>query len=166
MGNGESGLPVVALAEAGDMGRMVLAVPGVHPEQEPERHLAVVFGMHYGAGLQRFAIEVFDAGIPTGMQGVQQGERNIYRQLVHIIQFGPGGFIIGFDGGIVFGHAQLEADHGIGMAVCNMMDHLLDRPAPVAVWREQLGFIQVQDRILQQLWKEFNIIQPILMLLC
>ena len=60
-------------------------------------------------------------------------------------QIGPGGLVVGLDGGPILGERQLEADIGVGVAVGQVMHHLARGPAAFAVGRIELGVAQAGD---------------------
>jgi hypothetical protein len=94
------------------------------------------------------------------MQGIEQGNGNVDGYIPDIVQFRPVLFLIGLEGGCIFRETNLKPAIGVDMAIGDMVDHLLYGPAAFPVWGQQLRLVQVEDGILQQLWQEFNIVQP------
>ncbi len=68
-------------------------------------------------------------------EGVFDGERGV-RELR------PGVFIVGLDGGFVFGEAEAKADEGIHVGVGDVVDELAYRPAALAIWGIDFVFTQ------------------------
>ncbi len=135
-------LPAVSLAQAGNVRRVVAAVPLVDCQGFGEI-LAAVLGM-----VEAFFEIVFGHGLqqahPALVQRVDDGERAINGQLA-IGEPGPGCFVIRLDGGPIFSERELETDEGVGMAVGDVMDQLTDRPAAFSVGRVELGVAETAD---------------------
>src|ERR1700730_5530798 len=89
---------------------------------------------------------------PTGMQALYKLQRPLDRSR-DVMQLRPCHFIIGFDRRPVFGQRKLGADDGVHMTVCDVMDHLPQRPPALAIRRAQLRKTQSIHRIPQLLRK-------------
>src|SRR5919112_1014161 len=139
-----SSLPAPAGAEAGDMGHMVLPVPGVEGEHLVQSDAASVFRVPKPAG-QLSGPEGSEEQYPAPVQRFQPCERRLHRSGQHIRELGPAGFVIGLDHRLVFGQRQLHPGIRIQMTVGNVVHHLTDSPALVSVWDVQLGGCQVGD---------------------
>ena len=75
-------------------------------------------------------------------------------------QLGPGGFVVGLDGGPVLSERELEADVGVGVAVGDVMHHLAHGPAAVAIGRVELRVAEARDGRAQALGQQaqrFNV---------
>ena len=57
-------------------------------------------------------------------------------------QAGPGGLVVGLDGGRVLSEGQLDANVGVGVAVGDVVDDLADGPAAFAVGGVELGVVE------------------------
>ena len=75
---------------------------------------------------------------PALVQGIEQRQRNCNRRVLGLGQFSPEIFHIRLDGGLFFGERQLEANVGVHVAVDDVMRHLAQRPATIAIGRIQL----------------------------
>ncbi len=96
--------------------------------------------------LLKVLLRVIDSRSATqrSCSAAMQRQRRLDRQLA-VGKLGPGGFVVGLDGGPIFGERELEADVGVGVAVGDVMDDLAHGPAAVAVGRVELGVAQALD---------------------
>ena len=125
---------------------MVAGVPGV--EQRSNFYgLASAFRVNEGAppllGLKR--LQQYD---PARMQRFDELERPLDGG-DRVMQIGPGGFVVGHDGGIVFRQCEANADEGVHVAVGNVVDELADGPAAFAVGRIQLDLVELGAGVAQ-----------------
>ncbi len=120
-------------------------MPGVHLEDVVESHAAVV-------GVNQFSCEGFIGGefkedCPAVMQVLDDGEgmRNGERRVGEI---GPGVFIIGFHGGLVFSEAEANTDKRVHVRVGDVVHQLPDGPAASAVWLVDVVFAESDQGLL------------------
>jgi len=66
---------------------------------------------------------------------------------------GPGGFVVGLDGGPVFREREFGADEGVGVAVGDVVHELADGPAAIAVGSIELRVAESADGGLKGGWK-------------
>ena len=59
-------------------------------------------------------------------------------------QVGPGGLVVGLDGGPILSERELEAEIGVGVAVGEVMHDLAHGPAAVAIGRVELGLREAE----------------------
>jgi len=138
------GLPVFALAEVGDVGRVVAGVPGVEGGGELDGHPAV-FGVAEAA-LPLGLVEGLEEHDPAGVEGFDEVEGPLDGG-GGVVEDGPGFFIVELNGGPVFGEGEFDADDGVGVGVSNVVDELADGPAAVAVGCAELGVVEVVDGV-------------------
>src|SRR5215467_863541 len=58
---------------------------------------------------------------PARVDALEKRKRDFHRREFGVLELGPGGFIVGLDGGRVFSQRQLAADVRVHMAVRNMV---------------------------------------------
>ena len=95
----------------------------------------------------------------TRVQRVNEDQRAIDGQ-ARVGQARPRGLVVRLDGGPILGERELEADEGVGVAVGEVMHHLADGPAAVAIGRVELSFAEAGDRGAQALGEQaqsFNV---------
>ena len=144
-------LPPHALAQAGDVRDVVARVPIVDGKIAGQSH-APAFGMDEALleVIFRHGLEQADE---TRVQCVYEDQRAIDGQ-ARVGQARPGGLVVGLDGGPILGERELEADKGIGVAVGEVMHHLANGPAAVAIGRVELRVVEAGDRRAQTLGKQ------------
>jgi hypothetical protein len=133
---GISTLPAVALAQVGDVGDVVLAMPGV------KRDVAIEFDDSEFRMLE-FTAEVFgmhsaENGNPACVKVLEQRERDLDRNFAAVVEFGPGGFVVRLDAGFVFCERELEAHVGVDVRVGNVVNDLANGPSAGAIRRVEL----------------------------
>ena len=79
------------------------------------------------------------------MQAIDDCQRSLNGQRLAVGQLSPHGFIIGFDGGPVFGERQFEAHKGIRVTVGKVMHDLPYGPAAFAIGRIELRIAEPAD---------------------
>ena len=139
-----SELPALLVAEVGDVGDVVAGVPGVDEGGEFDC-LGTVFWVAeaslpfcLGEGLEEHdpaGVEAFDEleGPLDGGGGVMEG--------------GPGGLVVGLDGGPVFGEGEADTYDGVYVAVRDVVDDLTEGPAAFAVWGVELRVSEALDGV-------------------
>lgn len=126
---------------------MMPAVPRIHRDVPVEMDGTMV-------GVEEAALEVLG---PEGAQemdpplveALEERQRGLDRRGAHIREFSPAGFVVRFDGRLVFGQCELEPDERVQMAVGNVMHDLPDRPATVSVRRLELLFVETVHDLAQ-----------------
>ena len=68
---------------------------------------------------------------------------------VCVVELGPGGLVVGLDGGIVLGEREANADEGVHVAVGEVVDELANRPTAVAIGRVELAGFETGDSVAQ-----------------
>ena len=137
-------LPVLALAEVGDVGGVVAGVPGVEEGGEFDGHGAA-FGVAEGA-LPLGFVEGLEEHDPTGVEGFDEVEGPLDRG-TGVVEAGPGVFVVGLDDGVVFGEGKFDAEDGVHVGVGDVVDELADGPAAVAVGGSELRVVEVVDGV-------------------
>ena len=136
-------------AEVCDVGGVVFAVPFVH-EEEPVDIFLAGFRMDYGAG-EVFFFHTVPGEVPAFVEGVEERLRDGDGGF-GVGEFGPLGFFVRLDRGIIFGEREAKADEGVHVAVGSVVDDLADGPAPVAIWRVDLRVVESGDGGAQLFW--------------
>src|SRR6185503_14008011 len=129
-------LPAVLLPQSGDVRRVMTAMPRVEIEQVGQRHRPV-FRVHDFAR-ERRRIERPQEVDPARVDVLDQRQRYGDRGRLAIDGLGPQLLVVRLDRRIVLGHAQLEADVRVHVAVRDVVHDLPRRPSAVAVWRIKL----------------------------
>lgn len=111
---------------------MVPAVPGVEHQGLVEGGSPLITRMVEGA-LPLRLVEVVQQRDPAAVQALEQGQRHRDGRGGHVGEFGPGGFLIGLDSGVVLRKGQPEAHVGVQVRVGHVVDNLAARPAAGAV---------------------------------
>ncbi len=124
-------LPAVLFAEFGDVGYVVATVPGVEGGHFFEGDFAE-------RGVGQVALPVgfghcFHDGYPALVEAVEEAEGGLCGDDVCVLEFGPGGFVVGLDGGFVLCQRELEADVAVHVAVGEVVDDLAYRPTAFAI---------------------------------
>lgn len=124
------------------MGGVVAGVPVVEGEGCGQVHAAAL-------GVNKATMEVVfrerqEERDPALMERIDELERDLGGQAA-IGEVGPGGFVIGVDGGPVFSEREFEADQADAVAVGDVMDELADGPAAFALGGVELGLIEAID---------------------
>src|SRR5678815_4025105 len=122
-------LPPHSVAEPGDVGDVVPAVPGIIGKHLAQRQVT--------AWLVRVPVcagEVFirhgpEQSDPSGVQRLQQRQRICHRTGARVRQLRPVGFVVRADDGIGLGERQAKAHIRVHVTVGHVMYHLPHRPA-------------------------------------
>src|SRR6266849_9911294 len=117
-------LPAFLLAEFGDVGGVVFAVPLVN-EQQPIDGALAMLGVDERPG-EVLGFQGAPETVPAIVQGVEKGLRNRDWSGFGVDELCPAGFFVRADGGLVFGERQAQADVGVHVAVRDVMDDLAD----------------------------------------
>jgi hypothetical protein len=133
---GISTLPAVALAQVGDVGDVVLAMPGVESDVAIEFHDAQFRMLEFTAEI--FGMHGAKDGDPTGVEVLEQRERDFGWDFSAVGEFGPGGFVVRLDAGFVFCERELEAHVGVDVRVGNVVNDLANGPSAGAIRRVEL----------------------------
>ena len=136
-------LPALPGAEAGDVGGVVAGVPIVEGEGCGQVH-AAAFGVNEAA-VEVVLSERQEQRDPALMERVDELERDLSGELAAIGEVGPGGYVVGIDGGPIFSERELETDQADAVAVGDVMDELADGPAAFAIGGVELGWGESVD---------------------
>ena len=144
------GSPLFSAAKVGDVRGVVAGVPGVEESGTLDSD-AAAFGMDEAAlplsGIQR--LEEHD---PASVQAFDEVEGPLDGS-GGIVKYGPGGLIVGFDGGPIFGKGEFDAGERVHVGVGDVMDELADGPAGFAVGGVELLGGKAMDGIVEFTWK-------------
>jgi len=123
---------------------VMAAVPGVDEGGELNRH-RTVFRMNEAALplLGRKGLKEHD---PAGVESFKQFQRPLDGG-GRVVQIGPGGFIVGLDGGIIFREGEADADEGVHVAIGEVMDNLPDGPATFAVRGVEVAVVETLNGV-------------------
>src|ERR1035438_2561260 len=144
-------LPPHAFAQCSDVRQVVRRVPRVHGQHLVERKhstLGMVQGPCKLRGLHR--PQQID---PPGMERGQQLQRHFNRGYAVVGQLGPQVFVVGLDGGPVFGKRKFETDVGVQVTIGYMMHHLPYAPALGTIRRVELNRAQISHRSAHLPWQ-------------
>jgi len=136
--------PVLALAEVGDVGGVVAGVPGIEEGGEFDGHGAAI-GVAEDA-LPLSLVEGLEEHDPAGVEGFDEIE-GPFDGGDGVVEAGPGVFVVGLDGGRVFGEGEFDAKEGVHVGVGDVVDELADGPAAVAVGGSELRVVEVVDGV-------------------
>src|ERR1700722_19043337 len=87
----------------------------------------------------------FEQTHETHMQHINKNQRAIDGQK-RVGQARPRSLVVSLDRGTILSESELETNKGIGVAVCDVMHHLANGPAAVAIGDVELSFIEARDR--------------------
>ena len=107
--------------------------------------LASVFGVVESA-LPLGFVEGLEEHDPAGVEAFDEFEGPLYGGGA-VVEGGPGGLVVGFDGRPVLGQSEADADEGVHVAVCKVVDYLAERPAAGAVGGVQLSVGQALNGV-------------------
>jgi hypothetical protein len=127
-----------------DVCDVVAAVPSIDEGSEFNR-LRAVFGVAEAA-LPLGVIEGLEEHDPAGVEGFDELERPLDRG-GGVMKGSPGFFVVGFDGGPIFGEGETNADEGVHVAVGDMVDELADGPASIAIGAVELLVVEALDSV-------------------
>ncbi len=140
---GIGGLPAHALAQFGDVGGVVFAVPGVEGDDLLQR-LAAIFRMRVAAGKVGVGERRQERG-PALVDAVNHGEGRGEGRGTGVVQLSPSGFVIGVDGGPLLDERMAKARVGIHVAVGDVVHGLPHCPTAVAIGRVELRIVEAFD---------------------
>ncbi len=131
-------------AKVGDVGDVVAGVPAVEEGGVFEVHAA-----HDGmdeAALPLLFGKVLEEHNQAGMDAFEDLEGPLDGGGV-VVEVGPGGLVVGLDGGPVFGEGEAQADDGVHVAVGEVVNDLAGVPAAVAVGDVELGVAETLNSV-------------------
>jgi hypothetical protein len=137
-------LPFAALAKIRDVSRVMATVPSVERNHLLQR-LAAVFRMHIALFEVRVCKRI-EQNHPTSMQTVNHLERQGERCGLSVRKLRPLGLVIGIDRRPLFRQRMTDTRVRVEMTVGDVVNHLTNGPAALAVRCFKLFVTQAGDR--------------------
>jgi hypothetical protein len=141
-------LPALLGAKIGDVGYVVLGVPGVVERGKVEL-LGPALGVREGA-LPLCFCEGLEEHDPAGVDAFDDVERPFGRGVV-VVEHGEGGFVVARNGRYVLCEGLADAKESGTMRVSDVMDDLADGPAAFAIGGVYFGHVEMAERLTEKL---------------
>ena len=137
-------LPVFPHPKVRDVAEVVAGVPGVDEGGVLDGHGAILGVVE--AALPLGVVEGLEEHDPASVQAFDEFQGPLCGG-GGVVERGPSGLIVGFDGGPVLGEGEADADESVHVAVGDVVDELADCPAALAIGRGPLGAVEAVDGV-------------------